>query len=86
VIEPVNATPPPPAGSPPVVLTVGHSTRSLDKFLALLAAHSVTRLVDVRTVPRSRQNPQFNRDTLPGALEAAGILYAHNSMLDEETA
>jgi uncharacterized protein (DUF488 family) len=62
---------------PPVVLTVGHSTRSLDEFLALLAAHSVTQLLDVRTVPRSRHNPQFNRETLPGALETAGILYTH---------
>lgn len=63
--------------SRPVVLTVGHSTRPLDEFIALLAAHSVSRLVDVRTVPRSRHNPQFNRDTLPAALEAAGIGYAH---------
>jgi len=63
--------------SQPVVLTVGHSTRPLDEFIALLAAHSVSRLVDVRTVPRSRHNPQFNRDTLPAALEAAGIGYAH---------
>ena len=60
-----------------VVLTVGHSTRTLDEFIALLAAHSVSRLIDVRTVPRSRHNPQFNRDTLPAALEAAGIRYAH---------
>jgi len=59
--------------SQPVVLTVGHSTRTLDEFIALLAAHSVSRLIDVRTVPRSRHNPQFNRDTLPAALEAAGI-------------
>jgi uncharacterized protein (DUF488 family) len=59
------------------VLTVGHSTRPLDAFIALLAAHSVNRLIDVRTVPRSRHNPQFNRDTLPAALEAAGIGYAH---------
>jgi uncharacterized protein (DUF488 family) len=63
--------------SQPVVLTVGHSTRPLAEFIALLAAHSVTRLIDVRTVPRSRHNPQFNRDTLPAALEAAGIHYAH---------
>ena len=63
--------------SQPVVLTVGHSTRTLDEFIALLAAHSVSRLIDVRTVPRSRHNPQFNRDTLPAALEAAGIRYAH---------
>jgi uncharacterized protein (DUF488 family) len=60
-----------------VVFTVGHSTRSLAEFIALLAAHSVSQLIDVRSVPRSRHNPQFNRDTLPAALEAAGIGYAH---------
>ena len=63
--------------SQPVVLTIGHSTRPLDAFIALRAAHSVSRLIDVRTVPRSGHNPQFNRDTLPGALEAASIRYAH---------
>ena len=63
--------------SQPVILTVGHSTHPLAEFIALLAAHSVTRLIDVRTVPRSRHNPQFNRDTFPAALEAAGICYAH---------
>jgi uncharacterized protein (DUF488 family) len=61
----------------PVVLTVGHSTRPLAEFIALLAAHSVGRLIDVRTIPRSRHNPQFNRDTLPAALEDAGVRYAH---------
>lgn len=61
----------------PLVLTIGHSTRSLEGFIALLKAHSATRLVDVRTVPRSRKNPQFNRDTLPGALLLAGIGYTH---------
>jgi uncharacterized protein (DUF488 family) len=61
----------------PVVLTVGHSTRSLAEFIALLTGHSVSRLVDVRTVPRSRHNPQFNRDTLPVELEAVGIGYEH---------
>ena len=60
-----------------VVLTIGHSTRTLAGFIALLAAHSVGRVIDVRTVPCSRHNPRFNRDTLPGALEAAGILYTH---------
>jgi uncharacterized protein (DUF488 family) len=59
------------------VFTVGHSTRALDDFIALLTAHHVQRLVDVRTVPRSRHNPQFNRDTLPQALQAAGIGYVH---------
>ena len=68
------------SGSPEsglVILTVGHSTRSLDEFIALLRAHGVTLLADVRTVPRSRRNPQFNRDTLPAALAAAGIAYRH---------
>jgi len=64
-------------GSQPVVLTVGHSTRSRDEFIHLLKAHSVTRLIDVRTVPRSRHNPQFNRDTFPDALKTAGIRYTH---------
>jgi uncharacterized protein (DUF488 family) len=61
----------------PVVLTVGHSTRTLADFVDLLKANAVDRLVDVRTVPRSRHNPQFNTDTLPVALEAEGICYEH---------
>jgi uncharacterized protein (DUF488 family) len=61
----------------PVVFTVGHSTRPLTEFIALLKAHSVARLIDVRTVPRSRHNPQFDRDTLPDALAADGIGYEH---------
>lgn len=60
-----------------MILTVGHSTRPLAEFIALLKAHSVTRLIDVRSVPRSRHNPQFNRDTFPDALETAGIRYVH---------
>ena len=59
------------------MLTVGHSTRSIEEFIALLTGHSVQRLLDVRTVPRSRHNPQFNRDALPTSLDAAGIAYAH---------
>ncbi len=59
------------------MLTVGHSTRSLPEFLGLLKAHGVSRVVDVRTIPRSRHNPQFNRETLPAALEAAGLGYVH---------
>jgi uncharacterized protein (DUF488 family) len=62
---------------PQLVLTVGHSTRSLPEFLGLLKAHGVSRVVDVRTIPRSRHNPQFNRETLPAALEAAGLGYVH---------
>lgn len=59
------------------MLTVGHSNRPLDEFLRLLKAHGVELLVDVRTVPRSRHNPQFNRDTLPESLLAEGIRYEH---------
>ena len=59
------------------VLTIGHSTRPLDTFLELLRAHGVKRVVDVRTVPRSKRNPQFNRDTLPKALHGARIHYTH---------
>jgi uncharacterized protein (DUF488 family) len=59
------------------VLTIGHSTRPIDEFVKLLAAHSVTQLVDVRTVPGSRHNPQFNADSLPASLGSAGIGYVH---------
>ncbi len=59
------------------VLTIGHSTRDLETFIGLLRAHGVKLLVDVRTVPRSRRNPQFNRDSLPESLASAGIRYQH---------
>jgi len=62
---------------PPTVLTIGHSTRTIEEFIGLLKTHDATWVVDVRTVPRSRRNPQFNRDTLPGSLTAAGIAYTH---------
>jgi uncharacterized protein (DUF488 family) len=61
----------------PLVLTVGHSTRPIAGFVALLEAHGVQRVVDVRTVPKSRRNPQFGQDVLPGSLAAAGIGYTH---------
>jgi uncharacterized protein (DUF488 family) len=60
-----------------IVLTIGHSTRTLDEFIALLKAHAVTFIVDVRTIPRSRHNPQFNGDSLPDSLKKAGIGYTH---------
>jgi hypothetical protein len=63
--------------SPPSVLTIGHSTRSIDEFIRLLVAHRVDRLVDIRTIPRSRHNPQFSRDLLLTALRRAGIRYTH---------
>ncbi|HZI33001.1 MAG TPA: DUF488 domain-containing protein [Candidatus Binatia bacterium] len=61
----------------PLVLTVGHSTRTIDDFIRLLQAHGVARIVDVRTIPRSRHNPQFNADALPASLKKAGISYRH---------
>lgn len=65
----------------PVVLTIGHSARTVEDLTRLLRAHGVTRLVDVRAYPRSRRNPQFNRETLPDLLAAAGISYIHRSGL-----
>src|SRR5437763_12649136 len=60
-----------------VVLTIGHSTRTIEEFVGLLQAHAVSRVVDVRTVPRSRHNPQFNLDSLPGSLKEANLGYVH---------
>src|SRR5579885_732452 len=59
------------------LLTVGHSNRPLPAFVELLEAHHVGLLVDVRTIPRSRYNPQFNRETLAEALAAREIAYEH---------
>jgi uncharacterized protein (DUF488 family) len=64
--------------NPPfAILTIGHSTHSLDEFVAMLQAHGVTQLVDVRTVPKSRRVPQFNSEALAASLESWGINYAH---------
>lgn len=60
-----------------VVLTIGHSTRTLEDFIALLKENRVTMVIDVRTVPRSRHNPQFNIDSLPVSLLASHIGYKH---------
>jgi uncharacterized protein (DUF488 family) len=57
----------------PRVLSIGHSTHPLDTFIRMLQGHGVTLVAAVRTVPRSRHNPWFNRDTLPQALKAAGF-------------
>ena len=65
----------------PELLTVGHSNRPLPEFLDLLTGHGVKLLADVRTVPRSRHNPQFNRETLPASLAVAGIEYTHMARL-----
>src|ERR1700675_4912364 len=59
------------------VLTIGHSNRTWKEFLELLRAHRVKRVIDVRSIPRSRRNPQFNRETLSKKLRAARIGYVH---------
>lgn len=58
--------------------TIGHSNRPLDQFIDMLRAARVGLLVDVRTFPRSRSNPAFNIDTLPGDLEQVQIGYCHS--------
>ena len=59
------------------IFTIGHSTRTLAEFMSLLEEVQVDLVVDVRSIPRSRTNPQFNLDVLPEALAAAGIGYRH---------
>ncbi len=61
----------------PILYTVGHSNRDLKDFLTLLRAHSIGRIVDVRTVPKSRRVPWFNEEALAPALNQAHIRYAH---------
>lgn len=65
------------AAAEPLICTIGHSNRSLDTFVDLLRSNGVDRVLDVRTVPRSRHNPQFNQDALPTALDAFQISYTH---------
>jgi uncharacterized protein (DUF488 family) len=60
-----------------MIFTIGHSTRPVEEFVALIEAHGIELLADVRTVPRSRHNPQFNRETLPESLRRVGIDYLH---------
>jgi uncharacterized protein (DUF488 family) len=60
-----------------VIFTVGHSTHPIDAFIDMLAAHGVRQLADVRTIPKSRHNPQFNSDALAAELARRGIAYRH---------
>jgi uncharacterized protein (DUF488 family) len=60
-----------------VILTIGHSTHSIDEFLAMLAAHGVEQLCDIRTIPKSRRNPQFNREELAASCAGVNIAYVH---------
>src|SRR5687768_17775586 len=61
----------------PIIYTIGHSTHPIDYFLQLLKHHGVNCVVDVRSVPASRFNPQFNKKTLASSLVANGIEYIH---------
>jgi uncharacterized protein (DUF488 family) len=61
--------------------TIGHSNRSVQEFVELLRGPQVARVVDIRKMPRSRTNPQFNQDTLPAALADSGITYEHLASL-----
>ncbi len=59
----------------PVIYTIGHSNRTMKEFLDMLRAYSIKELVDVRTIARSRHNPQFNEAMLRYRLKAAKIIY-----------
>ena len=61
----------------PCIFTIGHSTRSIEDFIELLEAHGVREIVDVRSIPRSLHNPQFNSDLLKHSLAVRHIRYRH---------
>ena len=66
---------------PGVLYTIGHSTRALEDFLALLEREGIGCIVDVRRFPMSRRHPQYNREALAASLKARGIEYAHEDAL-----
>ena len=59
------------------VFTIGHSTRSIDEFLTLLKQHDVTHLVDIRTIPASRHNPQYASRALENSMNEGGVKYTY---------
>lgn len=61
--------------------TIGHSTRAIDEFTGMLQSVDATFVVDVRTIPRSRTNPQYNKDVLPQSLASSHIGYEHIATL-----
>jgi uncharacterized protein (DUF488 family) len=65
----------------PIIRTIGHSTRPVDEFIEMLKAHGVKLLVDIRTIPKSRHNPQYNHDALEQRLREADIGYEHMKAL-----
>jgi uncharacterized protein (DUF488 family) len=65
----------------PLIRTVGHSTRPVDALIEMLHAHGIQRLIDVRTIPKSKHNPQYNHEALEQSLRDAGIAYEHRRAL-----
>lgn len=63
--------------SKPILFTIGHSTRTFEEFVRLLRSHGVRRVIDIRTIPRSRHNPQFSRERLSPGLHSARLHYRH---------
>jgi uncharacterized protein (DUF488 family) len=59
------------------IFAIGHSTHPMSEFIRILKGHGITLLVDIRTIPKSRHNPQFNQDNLKKSLRAKGIKYVH---------
>jgi uncharacterized protein (DUF488 family) len=66
---------------PPIVFTIGHSNRPLEDFVNLLHENAIAHVLDVRTVPRSRHNPQYEQESLRQSLEDLGIAYTHHAAL-----
>lgn len=60
-----------------IIYTIGHSNREIGDFLELLRSHGIEKLVDIRTIPKSRHNPQFNQDKIRASLKKAGVAYQH---------
>jgi uncharacterized protein (DUF488 family) len=69
------------AETPLTIFTIGHSIRPIGEFLDLLRTHGIRQLLDIRTIPKSRRNPQFNTDSLAASLAAAEIRYVHRKDL-----
>src|SRR5262249_49922151 len=59
------------------IFTLGHSTLPIERFVAVLQAYGIKRLADIRTIPRSRHNPQFNDNALATSLKALNLDYVH---------
>jgi uncharacterized protein (DUF488 family) len=67
----------PSSTKPLTIFTIGHSTHPIDQFIELLQPNAVQQLIDIRTIPKSRHNPQFDSEALAKSLHAAHIRYIH---------